>query len=62
MAETIRQVRLRLQDRTLELQKEHDALEHLGRRFDKAEHERHRDALLRHHQELDAYRELPDWD
>jgi hypothetical protein len=57
--ETKEQARVRLHRRTLQLQAEHEALEQFGRRFDKAEHERHREALRAHHHDLEAYRNMP---
>jgi len=60
VAETKAQARERLHQRTLELQKDHELLERIGRLFNKAEHRRHREALHKHQQDLVAYRNLPD--
>jgi hypothetical protein len=60
MAETKRQTGERLRDRTLQLQKEHDSLEQPGKPFNQEEHERHREALHKHHKDLEEYRDMPD--
>ena len=60
VAETKEQARVRLHKRTLQLQAEHEALDQSGRPFDKAEHEGHREALIQHHKDLEAYRNMPD--
>jgi hypothetical protein len=58
VSDTKQQARARLRERTIQLQAEHDALER--RPFDKAEHERHKEALRAHHQDLEELRNRPD--
>lgn len=60
MAETKDQASQRLQKRSHQLQSDHAALEQAGRPFSEAEHQRLREDLHKHNEDLAAYRQMPD--